>query len=325
MRTTRMLAAVAAASVIVSAAGCSTTGSSSPSASSANAKITVAFVLPTATQPYWLAMKLAAEKEAEKLGINLLMQAPQTVNVGDQNSVLNLMMSQNPDALIATPLDPNLSAPPLQAAAQKIPVITVDIQVADPSFLTQEVIANNEAGGVDAAKALAEAMGDSGKVLLLPANATSSTAKLRADGFTKELANHSGLSVVATQYSNEDPSGTQSKINNVLLAHPDLGGIFATEDHGCVGAIAALKAKGLAGKVKLTCYDANKDQVDAIKTGEVTALIAQRPDREIQIALQTAVDAVAKKAGIEKRVEVENTVMTKDNLAETEGLTYPSE
>jgi ribose transport system substrate-binding protein len=318
----RTAAALTAVGIVSSLAACGNGPASSPSS---GGKTTVAFVLPTATQPYWVAMKLAAQKEADKLGINLLMQAPQTVSASDQNSVVNLLMNKNPDAMISTPLDPQLSEPPLKAAAAKIPVLTVDIQVADPSFLTQQVTSDNTSGGTMAAKALTDAMGGSGKVLVLPANATSSTARARAEAFSNEIKKNSGVAIVGTQYSNEDPSGTQSKVNNVLLANPDLTGIFATEDEGCVGAMAAIRAKGLAGKVKLVCYDANKDEVEGLKSGEVTALVAQRPDQEIQMALESALAAVKKQGGIQKSVQVANTLMTKANLSDTVSLTYPTQ
>lgn len=323
-RPTRFAAAAVAVGLTVAVTACA--GSPAPASSdgpSTGDRPTIAFVLPTATQPYWVAMMKAAEAAAEELGIELIMQAPQEVNVAEQNSVTNLVLERDPDALIATPLDPELSQPPLREAAKDIPVLTVDIQVADTSFLTQEVVSDNRDGGATAADALADAMGGEGEVMLLAANATTTTAQMRSESFTEQLGEYPGMEIVATQYSNEDASGTQSKVNNVLLSNPDLGGIFATEDLGCIGAMAAIKAKNLAGKVKLVCYDANPDQVQGIRDGVVTALIAQRPDVEIVTALKTALAAIRGEEGIEKTVAIPNTLMTADNLDETESLTYP--
>jgi ribose transport system substrate-binding protein len=76
--------------------------------------------------------------------------------------------------------------------------------------------------------------------------------------------------------------------------------------------------------VKLVGYDAYKVEVDALKEGIFTALVAQLPAKEADLALQYAYDKITgKDAGsIQKTVVIPNVVITKDNLAETEKYMY---
>ncbi len=88
--------------------------------------------------------------------------------------------------------------------------------------------------------------------------------------------------------------------------------------------MAALRNSDKAGKVKLVGYDAYKVEVDALKDGVFTALIAQQPAREGGLAVQYAYDKVTGKdlGSIQKSVVIPNVVMTKDNLAETGKYMY---
>jgi ribose transport system substrate-binding protein len=78
------------------------------------------------------------------------------------------------------------------------------------------------------------------------------------------------------------------------------------------------------GLVKLVGYDAYKAEVEALKEGVFTALIAQQPAKEAELALQYAYDKLTGKDldAIKKSVVIPNIVMTKDNLGETQKYMY---
>ncbi|MFG0221372.1 substrate-binding domain-containing protein, partial [Streptococcus suis] len=61
------------------------------------------------------------------------------------------------------------------------------------------------------------------------------------------------------------------------LAHPDLKLIIAADGPDGLGAAAAISQAGKAGQIALVAFDAVPGEVDALKAGTITALIAQNP------------------------------------------------
>jgi ribose transport system substrate-binding protein len=290
-------------------------------------KLTIAFIPGIASDPFFKAMEIGARAKAKELGIELIWQgsasdySPQT-----QLPFVDAALAQNVDALILVPTDPDsLQASVARAEAQHIPVITVDTTVTDQSYLTSHITGDNVDGGRQAAKTLAEQIGGEGKVFIQSGSPSATTNTLREQGFREELAaNYPKIEIIGREYSNSQPANATSAINTILLANPDLKGIFAIDGTSGTGAIAALRNNKAVGKVKLVGYDAYKVQVDALKEGEFSALIAQQPGREAALALEYAKAKLTGEGAdkIEKTVVIPNVAMTKDNLGETEKYMY---
>jgi ribose transport system substrate-binding protein len=289
--------------------------------------ITVAFIPGIASDPFFKAMELGAKRKAQELGVKLIWQGSATdYSPQTQLPFVDNALAQNVDALILVPTDPDsLQASVSRAESQKIPVITVDTTVTDQSYLTSHITGDNVDGGRLAAKTLAEQIGGAGKVFIMSGSPSATTDTLRENGFRDELkANFPKVEIIGREYANSQPANATSAINTVLLSHPDLAGIFALDGTSGTGAVAALRNNNLVGKVKLVGYDAYKVQVEALKEGVFTALVAQQPGLEAEIALQYALAKITGKGtdAIKKSVVIPNIAITKDNLAETGKYQY---
>ena len=60
-----------------------------------------------------------------------------------------------------------------------------------------------------------------------------------------------------------------SVTENLLQKHRDIDAIIACNDESALGAIQALKAEGLDGKVVIGSFDGNEDGSAAIKNGQM--------------------------------------------------------
>ncbi|MDX3977721.1 ABC transporter substrate-binding protein [Shinella sp.] len=313
----RRLFAIAAMSTVAFAA----------TVAQAQEKLTVAFIPGIASDPFFLAMEKGARAAAEKLGIELIWQGSASeYSPQSQLPFVDAALAQDIDALILVPTDPDSLQPSVQRAeAAGIPVITVDTTVTDQAYLTSHITGDNVDGGRQAAKTLAEQIGGEGKVFIMSGSPSATTNTLREQGFREELAaNYPKIEIVGREYANSQPANATSAINTVLLNHPDLVGIFAIDGTSGTGAVAALRNSNVVGKVKLVGYDAYKAQVDALQEGVFTALVAQQPAREAELALEYAKARVTGEGAdkIEKSVVIPNIVMTKDNFAETGSSIY---
>ena len=100
----------------------------------------------------------------------------------------------------------------------------------------------------------------------------------RERGFTETLAKEfPGIQIVATQFSMADPAKALAKAENIMTAHPDLGGIFTSSEPSSVGVARAIRERGLAGKVKLVAFDSTEGLIADEKAGVVQALVVQDP------------------------------------------------
>ena len=76
-----------------------------------------------------------------------------------------------------------------------------------------------------------------------------------------------------------DRAKSRAAAENILTAHPDLAGMFASSEAASLGAIQAIQSRGLSGKVKLVTFDFSDAHVEALKAGTIDLMLVQDPFR----------------------------------------------
>ena len=115
---------------------------------------------------------------------------------------------------------------------------------------------------------------------------------------------------------------------NLLTLRPILAGmakppdvIVAANDDMALGALEALKARNLLGKVKLIGFDALPEALGQIKAGNLTATIEQLPGGQVRGALQALVAFLRDGKKPDQQVTLLTPIaITSDNLNEAERL-----
>ena len=79
------------------------------------------------------------------------------------------------------------------------------------------------------------------------------------------------------QYDQDSASIAAQVTLAALQKNPGIVGIFATNLFSAEGAATGVRQAGKSGKVKIVGFDAEPDQITALKQGTVQALIAQHP------------------------------------------------
>jgi ribose transport system substrate-binding protein len=77
---------------------------------------------------------------------------------------------------------------------------------------------------------------------------------------------------------------------NMLTAHPDLNGIFCSNESGTKGSAQAIKARG--GNVKLVGFDSSPLLKTELKAGIIDSLVIQDPFGMGETAVDEAVKAI---------------------------------
>jgi ribose transport system substrate-binding protein len=275
---------------------------------------TVVFVPGVMGNAFYVTMERGIRAEAAKYGLKVEIQGAQQFDPTLQTPIVNAVVASKPAGLITAPTDSKaLFVPISQAVDAGIKVALVDTTLDDTSKVVTTIATDNAAGGAAAADALAKLIGEKGKVLVIAFQAGASTSDQRQKGFEDEIKKYPGISYIGFQVSNNDPSKAAAEVGSTLAAHPDLAGIFATNDRSAEGTATALRVADKVGVVKVVGFDAGETQIKQLKDGLVQALIAQQP---YQIGVD-GVDAIANaligKSG-EHSVITGTVTVTKDNL-----------
>jgi ribose transport system substrate-binding protein len=135
---------------------------------------------------------------------------------------------------------------------------------------------------------------------------------------------YSCIRVVAEQFSGGDRAKAMRVSEDILTVHGDLSGMFASSEPTAVGAAQALKARGLARKVKLVGFDASEGLIQDLKEGVFSALVVQDPFKMGYEAVRTLADKLAGKSP-EKKIDLSAVVVTKADLEKPDihTLLYP--
>ncbi len=313
----RVLGAVLAAVTLTAAAGVP--------AHAAGKKLTIALVPGLTTDAFYITMHKGAQAAADALGDTLVFQGAPEFNPVTQVPVLDAVIARHPDAILIAPTDKVQLVQPLKKAIEAgIKVITVDTFIGDGHYQTGSgdadfplsyVASDNILGGQIAARALAKAVGDKGKVYVSNVKPGVSTTDQREEGFKEEMKNHPGITVLATQFNDDDANKAASQLQSVLARNPDLAGVFGANLFSALGSANGVKQAGAAGRVKIAAFDAPKSIVDPLKSGLIDMAIAQHP-AEIGYFGVVAAHAYLNGQSIPTTIGTGFTVITKQNVDE---------
>jgi ribose transport system substrate-binding protein len=261
-------------------------------------------------------MNHGAQAEAQKDGATVQFSgSPAAFSPSTQLPYLNAAIAGKPDLILIAPTDEvALQAPIARAVAAHIPVILVDTTLSDPSIAVTTISSDNVAGGQKVADALAGATGKTGKVAVVSVSPGVSTTDERVDGFNTELKKYPNMHSLGVTFTGDNPTRANTVTKGLVAANKDLAGVFATNVVTGGGVTAAARELGLSGKLKLVEFDAEPAQVEAVKSGTISALVAQDPYHIGELGVRYGVQYIKGKRDFDKHYGTGEAIITKDNV-----------
>lgn len=265
------------------------------------AKDTIALVVSTLNNPFFVSMKEGAQKEADKLGYNLVVLDSQNNPAKELANVQDLTV-RGTKLMLINPTDSDAVGNAILMANQaKIPVITLD-RVANKGEVVSHVASDNVFGGKMAGDFIAEKVGSSAKVIQLEGIAGTSAARERGEGFKQSMEKNK-FELLASQPADFDRTKGLNVMQNLLTAHPTVQAVFAQNDEMALGALRALQTAGKTD-VLIVGFDGTDDGIKAVEGGRLAATIAQRPDQIGVIGVEVA-DKVLKGETVQAIIPVD--------------------
>jgi ribose transport system substrate-binding protein len=287
-RTVSSLAAVALLG-IVPLAGC---GGGEP-APAAGGRQVVGVTLLTNTHAFFKALEAGLREEAAVRGLDLVVVACE-MDPTKQASQIEDFVAQRVSAILAAPCDSDAIVPVLGTAERAgIPVFTADI-AAHGGRIVSHVASDNVQGGRLAARALADLLGGSGKVIVID-HPTVASVQDRVRGFEEGLQAYPGLTIVGKPSADGQRARATQVMEDMLQAHRDLRGVFGINDDSALGAASVIEAAGRKDIV-VVGYDATDEAKAAItRGGPLKADVIQYPETIGRTAIDVIADHLAGK------------------------------
>lgn len=225
---------------------------------------------------YWKDCFRGMQDAAEFLGVAVEYTGTPENDITAEVRVFEEVAGQNPAGILATIINPDAFIEPINNAIDAgIPVVCFDAD-SPLSKRYSFVGTGNYYAGVVAARYLGPSIGE-GKAAI-----SSVTAQLnhvqRRQGFIDTLAAEFPSVTTSDDLIIDDQNNSTTaaeKMSALLIADPDIKGIFATDALGAVGVGQAVREAGLTGQVPIVGFDYDEGTLDLIDSGELTATLAQ--------------------------------------------------
>lgn len=263
---------------------------------------------------FWKTVELGAKDAAKKAGVEVNFIGPEKESeIGKQVGMMENAINKKVDIIALAALDANALFPVAKKANDRgIDIVTFDSNVRgglEESFIATD----NAAAAAKAADFLAKEIGYKGKVAIVAHNAGTSTAIEREKGFREEMKKYPNIKILNTQFSDGDKSKALSITQDILLANPDLKGIFGTNEGAAVGAARAVEEKKAQDKVVLVGFDSSEDEIKYINKGVMRGLVTQHPYMMGYKTVEAAVNILNDKP-VEKRIDTGSVLVTRANV-----------
>lgn len=243
---------------------------------------------------FWQSVHAGAVAAARESDVEINWNGPATeTDYNAQIQIMDAMINRRVDAICVAPIDKKVMVNVVERAAKSgIPVVIFDSGIDTDSFVSQ-VATDNYAAGQVAADRLGEITGGKGKIVIVAVQPGAASTMAREEGFeTRIKEKFPGIEIADKRFGMADFAKSLSVTENMLTAHPDLAGLFASNESSTVGAAQALKAR--QSKIKMVGFDWSPTLLDDLRSGLIDSLVVQHP---FKMGYESVKAALAKLAG----------------------------
>jgi ribose transport system substrate-binding protein len=275
----------------------------------------IAVIPKGVSHSFWLTVKAGADAAGKDLNVQIDWNGPsRETDIAGQINFVENAINRRVDGIVLAPSHGDSLVPMVQRAQREgIPVTIFDSGISTENYLSY-VATDNREGGIVAAKRMGERLGGKGKVAILGVKKGSVSTDEREEGFEATIKERfPGIQIAQFLYGEADASKSLAAAEDILTAHPELNGMFASNESSTVGAVRAIRQRNLANKVVLVGFDATPDLVNNVREGAIDSLVLQNPFKMGYEGVKTVVEKLNGKDP-QKRIDTGVKLLTKENI-----------
>ncbi len=283
-------------------------------------KTTIALVMKTLTNPFFVEMEKGARRAEAEFGIELLVKtAAQETSIEQQIGFIETLTQQNVDAIVIAPGSSIELIPILKKAQDKgIVIINIDNRL-DPARSQELGLVNvpfisvdNQKGGYLSAQQISQRITQPAQVAILEGIQTAQNAKDRKNGALQSFTENKNIEVVASAPANWKIDEAYNVTQQILKQYPNLDAFFCANDMMALGAIQYLEENNRSD-ILVAGFDALEEAHGAIRSGQLTATIDQQAAEQGYTGVKYAFKALQGE-NLPPETMIDVVVVTQDNL-----------
>lgn len=136
---------------------------------------------------------------------------------------------------------------------------------------------DNTAAGRMAGDEMVRLLPNGGKVISIGGISGDTTSAARITGFEDAIESVASIKSLGTVAANWDRQEALTQASTLLRANPDLAGFFVANDDMALGVARAIASANKTGTIKVISVDGQKDALEGVKNGDLSAVVAQYP------------------------------------------------
>jgi ribose transport system substrate-binding protein len=318
---------------VLSAAGCgqpapgtsllasqATPGTVEPAAPQVGHPYTLALVMKTLTNPFFVEMEKGARKAEAELGFRLVVKTgAQETSFEQQITIIEELIKDRVDAILVAPADSVQLIPVLKKAREAgIVVINLDNQL-DPQALEKVGLApipfvsvNNEQGAYLSAQVLSQQVTTPTPAMIIEGIPTARNAQDRKNGALRAFGENPNIRVVASESAHWKIDEAYTLSAQLFQQHPDVRLVFCANDMMALGVLQFLQ-ESQRTEVRVASYDALDEARQMVRAGRLQATIDQQAALQAYTGAQLAIRAL-KGENLPPITLLEVILITKDNV-----------
>ena len=270
---------------------------------------TISVIGKSASDEFWDELKRGAKQAQDDINAYLGYEGEDQIKVNysgatvadsvdEQVNILDEELARYPVAIAIAISDTKSCEVQFDLAGENgIPIVAVDSSN-EYAGIVASIETKNKESGTFVAEQLAEDISGEGEVVIFTNNVSSQSIASRLKGFRTTLKEYEGITHVRiVNLDNQDKlrayyakgNGLDTEkdaeelealsleelVDYLFESMPDTKAVFATDDDATEYALATVKRLG--ADVKVYGYDADREEIEALKNGEIAGLIVQNP------------------------------------------------
>ncbi len=263
--------------------------------------VTTVAVIPKASADiFWQSVHAGAIKAGRENQVRVVWDGPPNeTDIATGMQIVETMINRRVDAIALSPSDRSAFKIVVDRAARAgIPVVIYDSAIDSDNYFSF-VATDNYLGGQMGADRLGQVLRGKGKIVMVKTAPGGASTTAREDGFRHEIqGKFPNIQILDERFGMASIAQSITVTENMLTAHPDLDGIFCSNESGTTGAAQALKARN--NKLKLVGFDFSPTLINELKAGWVDSLVIQDPFKMGETATLLAIKGIRRERAEKK-------------------------
>lgn len=319
---TRVVASLGLLTGALALSACGGGGETSPGATTGTTgggTVKVAAVIKGLDNPFFQAMEQGIKAEDPSATVQAAQDITDTSGQADR---LASLVGQDFSCYVVNPISSNnLLQGVAQLKAANKTVVNIDRPLDQQAAQAANAVPNTYIGtdnveaGRLAGQFIAKEIASGGTVGVIGGIAGDVTSGDRVKGFTEGLGGNA--TVLQTVAADWDRQVALTKAKDLLRANPNISAFFAANDVMGLGIARAVADAGKTGSIRVVSVDGTAEGLAGVKSGDLTASVAQYPYVIGQMGVQACKAAAAGKT-LPPNVKAPVALVTNENVAQAE-------